>query len=275
MNSQTDVSDLVRYLSIERLTTFHTITGSHVEAIKLHQQALQFGASLMTVMAVIEIALRNAICDRLDTHYNGGAWLLSPPPALQWDSAEKNKIIEAQKHARRSMYAKMTQSQKRQLNIIAFPNGIPPNLQTGGQISHLKIVSIAQKHIAVTMGQIVSQLTFFFWKRLYSKDYDQTLWQPLKSIFPDRKLKRADVAAKLEILYQSRNRIAHHEPIYGRRLIETMDAIDFFVANFDGVDAGNIPKITRLLSDDLRQLRSQADDLTIKINSFRVVVDIV
>jgi hypothetical protein len=44
---------------------------------------------------------------------------------------------------------------------FSFPTGIPPNLQTGGQISHLKIVSLAQRNIPVTMGQIVSQLTFF------------------------------------------------------------------------------------------------------------------
>lgn len=271
MDPKVDVSDMVRYLSLERLTTFHNMTGSHYEAIKLHQQTLRFGASLMTVMAVIEIALRNAICDRLDAHF-GGAWLLHPPAPFQWEASEKNKINEAHKHARRSMYAKMNQAQKRALASQAYPQGLPPVDQTPGR--HLRIVAAAQKQIVVSVGQIVSQLTLFFWKRLYSKDYDQVLWKSLKLIFPDKSLKRADIAAQLEILYQNRNRIAHHEPIYGRRLIETMSAIDFFVKHFDGVTAEGAPKLVSLLEDDIAQLKSNAEALKSAIASFQVVGEI-
>lgn len=270
MNSNADVSNMVRYLSIERLTTFHKITGSHVEAIKLHQQTLQFGASLMIVTAVIEIALRNAICDRLDTHF-GGAWLLTPPAPFNWEVSEKGKIVEAQKHARRAMYAKLNQAQKRTLMLQAFPEGLPA---PAGEIARLRNVAASQKQIVVSMGQIISQLTLFFWKRLYSKDYDQILWKPLKTIFPDRKLTRADVAKQLEILYQTRNRIAHHEPVYGRRLVETMGAIDFFVNNFDGLDADNAPRLTGLLKEDIELLKSNAVALSAKITSFQVVGDI-
>ncbi len=39
--------------------------------------------------------------------------------------------------------------------------------------------------------------------------------------------KQADVAQPLEDIYQARNRIAHHEPLYGSRLGRTTIAIDF------------------------------------------------
>lgn len=262
-------TNLIRYLSIERLSTFVTLTGSQTEAIALHQETLRLGTLLMTVLAQIEITLRNAICEQLDSHFSGTAWLLAPPTSLVWAGTENFKIKDAEKNARRAIYSKLTQHQKRALDAIAFPSGIPASLS--GKIGHKKIVASRQKSIAVSMGQIISQLTFFFWKRLYSTDYDQVLWQPLKRLFPNKQLKRADIAVQLETLYQCRNRIAHHEPVYGRRLIETIDAIDFFVANFDGVDADGDRSINKLLANDLALLKTSANSLQTKINSFKSV----
>ena len=262
-------TNLLRYLSIERLSTFVTLTGSQTEAITLHQETLRLGTMLMTVLAQIEITLRNAICEQLDSQFSGTAWLLNPPQPLVWAQPEKNKIKEAEKNARRTIYAKLTQNEKRAIDAALFPSGIPA--QFNGKLGHKRIVVARQNALTISMGQIIAQLTFFFWKRMYSTDYDQVLWRRLKHIFPNKQLKRPDIAVQLEILYQCRNRIAHHEPVYGYRLAETINAIDFFVANFDGVDSDGDRSINKLLGHDLALLKANASALQTRINSFKSI----
>ncbi|WP_397473476.1 hypothetical protein [Pusillimonas sp.] len=267
MSSDADFADLVRFLSLERLATFQAITGSIGEAISLHQQTLRLGSQLMMVTAVIEVALRNAVYEKLESYYGQPDWLVTPPAGLAWRSSEVSKIQLAKKSARRDVYAKMSQAQKRHLDTLAFPRGVPVAV---GKAADLRRVAARQEQISVTMGQIVAQLTFFFWKRLYSKDYANVLWTPLKTVFPDRNLKRPDVASQLEHLYQSRNRVAHHEPIFGRRLQETLGAIEFFLNYFDGKDANGVAHISKLLAEDFKHLKASASELESRIASFKV-----
>ncbi|WP_192816489.1 hypothetical protein [Cupriavidus basilensis] len=70
---------------------------------------LRLAASLTTVTAVVEIALRNAVCDRLTDHFG------------------------------------------------VAPAGIP----------HVQLSKVRQAAIPVPMGQVVAQLTMYFWKRLF------------------------------------------------------------------------------------------------------------
>lgn len=272
MSSDTDVADSVRFLSIERLATFQAITGSTAEAISLHHQTLRVGAQLMMVTAVIEVALRNAVCEKLKSYYTQPNWLVVPPAQLVWQSPESTKIKEAQKHARRAVYAKMSQAQKRHLDTLVFPAGVPADALAGGKLAHLRLVAERQKRITITRGQIVAQLTFFFWKRMYSKEYENMLWKPLKTLFLDRSLKRTHVATQLERLYQSRNRAAHHEPIFGRRLQETLDAIEFFLDHFDGKDANGVSHISRLLAEDFALLKTSAAALEMPYPNLQNVI---
>lgn len=266
MSNDADFADLVRFLSLERLATFQAITGSTGEAISLHQQTLRLGSQLMMVTAVIEVALRNAVYERLEGYYGQPDWLIAPPATLVWVPSESAKIKQAIKSARREKYAKMTLPQKRHLDSL-IPGGAPAG---PGKMAYQRLVAARQAQIAVPVGQVMAQLTFFFWKRLYSKDYANVLWTPLKNIFPDKRLTRADIATQLERLYQSRNRVAHHEPIFGRRLQETLEAIEFFLNHFDGKDANGIPHISKLLSDDLKRLKESAAELDGRIKSFKV-----
>ncbi|NGM87001.1 hypothetical protein G5B35_06700 [Parapusillimonas sp. SGNA-6] len=267
MSSEADFADLVRLLSLERLATFETITGSRRDAISLHQQTLRLGSQLMAVTAVIEVALRNAVYERLRNHYGQPDWLVTAPPTLVWRSSESNKIKQAIKSARREKYAKMSQAQKRHLDTLAFPGGRPA---PAGRMTYQRQVIARQAQITIPVGQVMAQLTFFFWKRLYSKDYANMLWTPLRTIFPDKRLTRADIATHLERLYQTRNRVAHHEPIFGRRLQETLEAIEFFLNHFDGKDVDGVPHISKLLSDDFEQLKISATELETRIASFKV-----
>lgn len=259
-----DIASIALFLSSERLATFHTITGSQKEAILLHQQMLQFGTTLMTVTAVIEIATRNAICERITSQFGGGGWLRTPPAPFVWEKSEEDKIRQAELSARKAIYAKKNQMDKHALDSLAYPNGVPANL------THEEISKARQKQIIVADGQVIAQLTMFFWKRLFSATYEQTLWgRTLKHIFPDKHLKRTDVAIHFEEIYQARNRIAHHEPIYDRRMDKILNAIDFVVKNFGITDATGKTPLGKLLEADINTLYKEAQYLKIKLESFR------
>lgn len=125
-----DVAALAVLLAPERLAVLNALTGSTRTAIELHQETVRLGASLMNVIASIEIALRNAICENLSKHFVAGGWLLNPPAPFQWREVERKKIALALDSARRSEYAKLSQADKHALDLLAFPNGRPPNLST-------------------------------------------------------------------------------------------------------------------------------------------------
>lgn len=83
-----------------------------------------------------------------------------------------------------------------------------------------------------TAGKVVAELKFAFWQYLFVKGLDGRLWTPhFDTIFPgyDTSLSikdaRARVHSDLEIIRHFRNRIAHHEPIFARNLVEDRDRI--------------------------------------------------
>lgn len=163
----------------------------------------------------------------------------------------------AESSARKAAYAKLTQEQKRQLDPVAFRKhgGTPP-----AGLSHEKVSKARQAAITVPMGQVVAQLTMYFWKRLFSADYEHALWKPaLKRVFPDKSLTRAAVATQLEAIYQSRNRIAHHEPVYGRRLVQTEAAIDFVARHLGNRGHDGATPLEKLLELELNELKVRAD----------------
>ena len=206
---------------------YTTITGDLGNAIALHDQMLRTAASLMPVAALIEISLRNAVCERLTLLFDAPDWLQEPTASFEWRGEERNAIRKARRHAQQAGYAKRNQHQKRLLDKMAFPLGIPAGL------AHEERVRERRRHIPITFGQLVAQLTLSFWKRLFSQDYQSALWdRSLKRLFPDKSYGRAYAAENLEIIYQSRNRAAHHEPLFDARLQSTLTAVDRFVSNF-------------------------------------------
>ena len=183
-----DVAQLTLMLSAERLGALTALTGSAHTAIELHQETLRLGASLMNVTATVEIALRNSVCENLTQHFAVPNWLLQPPVWFQWRKPEKEKATTALDSARRAEYSKLNQAEKADLDALAYPNGRPPNT------SHLKRAKDRRKQIVVSDGKVIAELTFYFWKRLYSPDYEQTLWRTsLKRTFPHKKLSRVTV----------------------------------------------------------------------------------
>lgn len=221
-----DVTDISQLLSQPRLQTFRNLTRSDEDAIELHQATMSLGVSIMAVTGLIEVSLRNAVCGTLARDLGVADWLRNPPPGLKWSALEVYAVKNAEKHARRAAYSKMTGAEKAGLDGPAFPRGVPEG------IKHRKLAEKRQATIQVSDGQIVAQLTMHFWKRLFSEHYERTLWKrSLKAVFPNKTYHRSLIAGHLEVLYETRNRLAHHEPIYGRRLNSVLDAIDFITEN--------------------------------------------
>ncbi|MER9375964.1 hypothetical protein [Mesorhizobium sp. M0491] len=260
-----DVAPLTVLLSPERLGNLTQLTGVARSAIELHQETIALGASLMSVIATVEISLRNAICENLSQHFGVPNWLISPPAPFQWKSLEGGKGTDALHRARRAEYAKLTQQEKSALEALAYPNGRPAN------VTHAARAKARQRQIQVSSGKVIAEITFYFWKRLYSPDYEQSLWRPsLKRTFPDKKVKRAEVADHLENIYQARNRLAHHEPVLHKRFADTLASIKYIIERLEAPVAGPDTRLANLLAEWIAELEAQAQALHAKLDTYRI-----
>lgn len=261
------LSKAIGLLSVERMGVYSAITANERDAIDLHCQMLRVAAALMPVTALIEICLRNAVCEALRAQFKTADWLNTPPAPFVWRGEERKAIRRAIRHARRAAYAKLSQHQKKRLDRIAFPQGLPAGL------SHEDRVRERQKIIAITFGQQVAQLTLGFWKRLFSADYDSALWnRSLKRLFPDRSLTRSMIAENLETVYQARNRIAHHEPMYGKRLQAVTSAIDFLTTKFGYQIDGGQTLLEIMTGPHCARLIEEATTLGLAVESFTIQI---
>ncbi len=240
------------------------LTGNSAVAVELHQETLRLGASMMSIIATLEIALRNSISENLGNHFSEPNWLQQPPAGFQWRPQERDKIAIAIDNAKRAEYAKLTQAEKTALDVTAFPNGRPAGT------SHLARAKARRRHITVSDGKIIAELTLYFWKRLYGHDYDQTLWRTtLKRTFPDKRLSRAQVAIQLETLYQARNRLAHHEPVLHDRFHETMNSIEFVSQRLQSRTASVEAPLATLLAEEVEGVVAREAALSARLNSYR------
>ena len=77
-----------------------------------------------------------------------------------------------------------------------------------------------------TSGKIVAELGLGYWVGLFANRYDEKLWRRyLCRAFVPRP-SRGDLFADLDRLRTLRNRIAHHEAIYQRRLSDDYQRVE-------------------------------------------------
>ena len=127
-----------------------------------------------------------------------------------------------------------------------------------------------RENIPVSDGKIIAELTFAFWKRLYSAEYEHQLWRTtLKRTFPNKTLKRAHVSAQLEIVYQMRNRLAHHEPVVGDRFHKLISAIGFVLQELNTKASCPPHPLEKLLAADVQQAISLQSKLESTIAPYR------
>jgi len=252
-------------LSSERLAAFITITGTEQDALDLYNQTMEVGAALMPVTGLIEVAIRNEIAERLRTLFGVQDWLNNPPPQYAWRGEEAQSLRRAIKQGQRAEYAKLTSAEKRALDAIAYPMGVPPGT------THENRVKARQRVVQITTGQQIAQLTLYFWKRLFSSDYEPTLWsRSLKRVFPNKRISRGQIATQLEVIYQARNRIAHHEPIMDVRLQATLNALDFILEHFNSPVPGPDAILVKMSAQSRARLQEEADKLVALLANFTV-----
>lgn len=238
-----DTPEAVKLLSQDRLAKLQALTGQPEAAINLHLHVMTLGAALASTLGLLEIALRNAAFHEISTSFGTQDWLLNPPAPFQWHQEEKSKIALAVTTAHRAEYSKLNSAQKKALDAIAFPGGVPSGTK------HHHRARARQRAVTITTGHLVAQLTIFFWKRLFSSDYDGTLWQrSLKKCFPNHAISRADAAKRLETIYVARNRVAHHEHVVGTRLARTLDAIEWVTANLYATTPSSQTVLAKMLA---------------------------
>lgn len=84
--------------------------------------------------------------------------------------------------------------------------------------------------------KIIPELPFFFWQSMFTKRFDKKIWNDnLLSIFPnigskDIKAERVAIYDDLDELRKLRNRIAHHEPIFNRKIEDDYALIKKIIA---------------------------------------------
>lgn len=75
---------------------------------------------------------------------------------------------------------------------------------------------------AETPGRVISELGLGFWKFLLARRYDRGLWHPcLHRVF--RRQPRPLVFSAVDRVHTTRNRLAHHEPIFNRPVLVLRD----------------------------------------------------
>jgi hypothetical protein len=259
-----EIQNIVKLLSEERLKALTTICGSAEKAIELHQDTLKLGSSMMFIIATVELAIRNSVSHNLNEHFGVKNWMVQPPVPFQWRKQELDKLTMALDSARKSEYAKLTQKQKHTLEQTVFPSGRAKNT------SHLMRSKAIRKQIPVPGGKVIAELTFYFWKRLFGPDYEQTLWRTsLKKIFPNKGTSRAVVAVNLEIIYQTRNRLAHHEPVVNRRFRTAIQSIDYVIQNLGSSLPSEKTPLAKLLKNALEDVKKEHEILSEKIAVYK------
>ena len=182
------LDDLEASFSPERLSTYLTVAGGDRErALQLYTRNTQLSAAFYGPLQGLEIALRNALHRQL-TRLHGAAWYDNPAAGLDLGGLERIATAKTE-------------------------------IERAGQV--------------VTPSRLVAALSFGFWVSLVGAGgridpdgsratYEMTLWRPaLRGAFPHRKpLTRKHAHQPLNTLRKLRNRIAHHEPIFARPLLE-------------------------------------------------------
>ena len=186
------LGDLEASFSPERMSTYlRAARGDREKAIHLYTWNTAISAAFYGPLQGLEVALRNAVHRQLAGCY-GAAWYDNS--AAGFDMGCLVRIANAK-------------------------------------------TEVARAGHSVGPPRVVAALSFGFWISLLGSggridprrkaDYEKTLWRPaLRGAFPHcRILRRKQAHNPLNGLRTLRNRIAHHEPIFARRLMEDHERI--------------------------------------------------
>jgi Swt1-like HEPN/Abi-like protein len=130
-----------------------------------------------------------------------------------------------------------------------------PSWLTGTSILHgpeLRQVAEARDRLArqskpADHGRLIAELSFGFWSGLFANAYDTDLWRTAlhRLLYPRQQ--RPQIHDMLERLRTLRNRIAHHEPIIQRRLMDDQQRIVDLLSWIDPATARWVDERSRVL----------------------------
>jgi Abi-like protein len=170
-----------KILSKPRLGRYLLATKANKsKAIRLYKYNLHLSQVLFGVISIVEIAIRNAIDKHYQNQFQQIDWLRSQsqPSGLFYDHRLKN---------RRGRF-----EQAEKINLV--------------------IQSLGQKY---SHDKLVAELSFGFWRYMFSGIQFSVFGNTLLQLFPNRPkgINQKVVYQKLTEINNLRNRIAHHEPI--------------------------------------------------------------
>ena len=84
------------------------------------------------------------------------------------------------------------------------------------------------------------------------------LWRSIRGVFPNKTCTRVTIARHLEVLHRTRNRLAHHEFVNGKRLEETLHSIDYISENLGPRRAGQDTALAKFLRPQRLALDEEA-----------------
>lgn len=156
------------------------------QALKRYHDNIRLSEAMIPTLHYFEICLRNRM-DYILKKYFSSSWLLQPPSHLMLSEQDKKKIEDV--------------------------------------ILKTRKISKREPH----HDDIVAQMTFGFWCAFFHRKYDPVIWHrkdAIRTVFPNllrHNRRRTHVEDKILILKEIRNRIAHHEPVWNRK-ISILDA---------------------------------------------------
>lgn len=103
-----------------------------------------------------------------------------------------------------------------------FRNNKPPLSNDSKHMIFDVIEELKKDRKPVSPGNVVAELKFAFWVGLLGPRYDATLWRSTlyKAFLPGGGKPRNVAHGRFNVIRRFRNRVAHHEPIFDRPLVQ-------------------------------------------------------
>lgn len=162
------------------------------KALELYAWNAQVSAAFLHPLHICEVVVRNGVANTIEAVYG---------PTWPWSAAF----------------------------IRSLPN------PTGGYSMRRDLLSA--RNGQTTAGKVIPELKFAFWQRMFTGRNDLRLWVPLlRQHFPhfpaamDPAACRSWMFNALDSVRALRNRIAHHEPIFARNLVDDFDVVSALIA---------------------------------------------
>jgi hypothetical protein len=156
----------------------------------MYEWNVALGQALMRDIAHFEVALRNAYDTAFTAKWaDTDHWLLSPssPVVMPIWRVKANRS----------------------------------GLKRGTDVNYVNrkaVDSAVQKcgGVRATAGKVIAELSFGFWRSLTTASHEKSIWVPYLHFAYPKGTSRSAVDNDLRDINVVRNRIAHHEPIFGR-----------------------------------------------------------